>query len=71
MNMHATKTPNLDSLTIQEPIVMDLVFGCDEDGGIHWSESELEDLWEKLPHGASKTERSEILDYLEEVAREL
>ena len=70
MDMHATKHPTQNSLTIQEPIVMDLVYGCDEGGGIHWNQSELLDLWDHLPHGASKLEKSEILDYLQDVARD-
>lgn len=64
--MHDTKNPTLDCLTIQEPIVMDLPYGADEDGGIHWSPADLADLWAMIP--ASKTEQAEIIAYLEDVA---
>lgn len=69
MDMHATKHPTMNVLTVQEPIVMDIPFGETEDGEIWFAHQHIDDLCNNLPHGASKSERSDIEAYLEQTAR--
>lgn len=69
MDMHATKSEN--TVTIHEPISAEVRFTMVERDGQQFADlnsDDLANLWEALPHGASRTERGEIESYLCEVA---
>lgn len=69
MDMNATKSGN--TISVHEPVFAEVRFDLVErDGGTfaRLNDEDLGNLWESLPHGASKTERGEIECYLCEVA---
>lgn len=65
MNMHAYL--NRDCVTVTEPVAADVRFAVVERDGEQFADlndDDLESLYDKLPHGASRTERGEIESYL-------
>lgn len=71
MDMHAYL--NRDCVTVTEPVAADVRFSVVERDGQRFAdlnESDLAALYEKLPQGASPTERGQIECYLCEIAEE-
>ena len=69
MNISATASANV--VEIQEPVSHEVRFEIVQRYGEDFADLNRDDLnalWEKLPHGASRTERGEIEWYLCEVA---
>lgn len=69
MNMHAYK--NRDCVTVSEPVAHDVRYTMTERDGEKFADlndADLAALYERLPHGASQTERGEIECYLCQVA---
>jgi hypothetical protein len=73
MDMHAYKHRDRQIVTVNEPVSHDVRFTLVDRDGETFAELEsidLDALYDKLPHGASRVERGEIESYLCSVAEQ-